>query len=106
MARSARSRSKSTRTAPLPLAAALRALTEDLGIAGRLQDEEVFTRWEELVGTQVARAAEPRRLEAGILTVHVAGASWRTELTLRRREIIRRINDGLRRATVTDIRFR
>lgn len=106
MARSPGRRAKRTSSAPLPLEAALRALTEDLGIAARLQDEEVFTRWADLVGAQVARVAEPLRLDAGVLTVHVAGAPWRAELTLRRREIIARINGGLGRATVTDIRFR
>jgi predicted nucleic acid-binding Zn ribbon protein len=84
----------------------LRALTEELGISGRLRDYEVFTSWSALVGEQIARVAEPVRLEKGVLVVHVAGAPWRNELTLRRREIIGRINEGLGNTVVTDIRFR
>jgi predicted nucleic acid-binding Zn ribbon protein len=106
MERSVRIRGRNTRGAPRSLGAALRSLAEDLGIAARLRDYEVFTSWPALVGERIARVAEPVRLEKGVLTVHVAGAPWRNELTLRRREIIGRINAGLGNTVVTDIRFR
>jgi predicted nucleic acid-binding Zn ribbon protein len=77
----------------------------NLGITRKLREYNVIT-WEEIVGEQIAKVATPQRIENGVLHVSVPSAPWRAELTLRRHEIITRINGGSKRKVIQDIRFR
>ncbi len=86
--------------------AALNEFTASLGITRKLREYSVITSWEILVGEQIAKIAKPQRVENGILLVAVASAPWRAELTLRRREIIEKINGRIGRKAILDIKFR
>ncbi len=86
--------------------AALNDFTSSLGITKKLREYNVVTSWEELVGEQIAKVAKPQRVENGVLFVSVASAPWRAELTMRRREIVERINAVIGKKVVQDIRFR
>lgn len=90
----------------MALNAALNDFTGSLGITKKLREYSVVTSWETLVGEQIARVAKPQRVEKGVLYVSVESAPWRAELTMRRREIIDRINASLAKKVVQDIRFR
>lgn len=91
---------------PRSLGDALGVLAEDLGIARTLQQYEAITRWEEVVGEQVASVATPRRVDNGVLIVAVATAPWRVELVMRRREILEKVRRAFPASGITDIRFR
>lgn len=90
----------------VPVKEALRRLTASLGIARKLGEYEVITSWEELVGEQIARVTKPERIERGILVVSVDSAPWRTELSMRRLEIVEHINHAVGRRVIKEIRFR
>ena len=51
----------------------------------------VFTRWEELVGPDVAAHATPIRVRDGVLTVIVDHPAWATSLRLFTADLLRRI---------------
>lgn len=89
-----------------PIGEALEQLIEELGIARTLKQYDVLTLWDSIVGEQIARVTQAQRIEKGVLFVHVFSAPWRAELTLKRREIIQRINAMLDGTVITDIRFR
>ena len=99
-------RSTAAKKQPLALDTALGELAASLGITRKLREYTVLTSWEKLVGEQIARVAKPQRVENGILIVAVESAPWRAELTLRRREILEKINASTGRKAITDIRFR
>jgi predicted nucleic acid-binding Zn ribbon protein len=88
------------------VAAALDGLVRSLGIRTTLSHYDVLTSWEAIVGEQVAKVARPQRIQGGVLFVEVATAPWRTELSMRRQEIIERINTAVGAGIVKDIRFR
>ena len=90
----------------MALDAALGELAASLGITRKLREYSVITSWQALVGEQIARVAKPQRVENGVLLVVVESAPWRAELTLRRREIIDKINACIGKKAITDIRFR
>lgn len=79
---------------------------QKLGIGRTMNQFQVITSWDSIVGEQIARVARAERLENGILHVAVATAPWRTELSMKRRQIIDRINAAVGEAIVKDIRFR
>jgi predicted nucleic acid-binding Zn ribbon protein len=88
------------------MARALEQFAAALGIDSALRTYGVITGWDEVVGEQIARVARPQRIENGVLYVSVASAPWRAELTMKRAEIMQKLNEAAGSAVVKDIRFR
>lgn len=93
-------------SSPVHVGIAIRDLTHRLGIVRTLSEYDVLTSWDLLVGEQIARVAKPERFENGTLYVAVSSAPWRAELSMRRIEIVERINGAVGRKVVKEIRFR
>ncbi len=91
---------------PMRVDAALGQLVQGLGIEKTLTQFNAVTSWPEIVGEQIARVTEARRMDNGVLFVSVATAPWRAELTMRRIEIVEKINTALGKKVVREIRFR
>lgn len=91
---------------PIPVGQAMDDLIRELGIGKTLSEYGVITRWRDVVGERIASVTRPERFDKGILFVAVASAPWRAELTLRRHEIIDKINAAAGGTIVRDIRFR
>jgi predicted nucleic acid-binding Zn ribbon protein len=85
---------------------ALGQFAAELGIAPRLREYEAVIRWPSIVGERIARVSKPLRVEKGVLVVNVESAPWRSELTLRRREILEKVNSTLGGPVIREIRFR
>ena len=94
------------RKAPKGVAQAIAEVTAALGIDEKLRRYAVITGWAETVGEQIAHVTHPQRLENGILHVSVTTAPWRAELSLKRLEIIEKLNRVAGSKVVKDIRFR
>ncbi len=92
--------------APKGVAQAIAEFAAALGIDQTLRRYSVITGWEETVGEQIARVARPQRIENGVLYVSVTTAPWRAELSLKRLEIIAKLNEAAGSKVVKDIRFR
>ncbi|MBI2619115.1 MAG: DUF721 domain-containing protein [Ignavibacteriales bacterium] len=84
---------------------ALAELVQNLGIGKKLREYDAVTRWEEVVGEQIAKVTKATRIDKGVLVIKVKNSPWRNELTLRKGEIIRKINGSLGSNIVNDIRF-
>ena len=105
MARAARHKTRRSRS-PRALDGALEELVRDLGIEKPLHEYAALTAWEEIVGEQIAKVAYADRIDNGVLIVKVVSAPWRSELSLRKSEILRRIADHIGNGVIRDIRFR
>ena len=90
----------------MALNAALNNFAASVGITRKLREYSVITSWDAIVGEQIARVAKPQRVDNKILFVAVASAPWRAELSMRRNEIIEKINTAVGKKVVLDIRFR
>jgi predicted nucleic acid-binding Zn ribbon protein len=64
----------------------------------------VFTRWEHLVGRDVANHCTPEAYHDGKLTVRTDSTAWATQMKLLAPTILRRLNGELGDGTVTLIR--
>ena len=84
---------------------ALDELVETLGIRKKLREQDVFSLWNEAVGERIAQVAAPTRMVRGTLFVSVQSATWRNELSMRKREIMDRLNGILTEEIVRDIKF-
>jgi predicted nucleic acid-binding Zn ribbon protein len=65
---------------------------------------EVQEVWPGAVGDGIATAAQPVSERAGVVTVSCAAAVWSHELDLMAPVLIERLNERLRRGTVTRLR--
>jgi predicted nucleic acid-binding Zn ribbon protein len=81
----------------------LETVVSRLGLRRDLDDYRIFEAWERVVGEQIARNAQPVRLDAKRLVVNVKNAVWMQELALLREDIRRRINEWMGRELVQDL---
>lgn len=84
---------------PVPITSSLDGLMRSLRGTDRVQIGGVFGRWDEAVGTDLAKHVRPVRLDDGVLTVEVADAAWATQVKFLAGDIQRRL------AEVADVRI-
>jgi predicted nucleic acid-binding Zn ribbon protein len=88
-----------------PIGPAINDLVKSLGIQKKLQEYDAVVIWEEAVGERIARMTKATRIVQGVLFVQVKTSTWRNELTLRKKEIIDKLNTSIGTEVVKDIRF-
>lgn len=88
-----------------PIGSALDELVKGLGIQKKLQEYDAVVYWESVVGERIAQMTTATRILQGVLYVHVKTSTWRNELTLRKKEIIDKLNIVIGIDIVKDIKF-
>jgi len=84
---------------------AIEELVAQLGIKKKLHEQDAFVVWDEAVGERIAAIARPSRMLRGTLIVGVKSGAWRNELSMRKQEILDRLNELLGEKIVKDIKF-
>ena len=79
-------------------------LATDRGWSDRLAGGNVFAKWRTLVGGDIAEHTKPVALNEGELTVQAESTAWATQLRLLRRQIIKKIADGVGNDVVRKIK--
>jgi predicted nucleic acid-binding Zn ribbon protein len=87
------------------MSSALDELVKGLGIEKKLREYDAVVYWESAVGEQIAKMTKATRIEKGVLFVSVRTSTWRNELTLRKKEIVNKLNGVVGNNVVKDIRF-
>jgi predicted nucleic acid-binding Zn ribbon protein len=88
-----------------PIGSALDELVQSLGIKKKLLEYDAVVYWEAVAGKQIAKMATATRITQGVLFVHVKTSTWRNELTMRKKEIINKLNSAIGFNVVKDIKF-
>jgi predicted nucleic acid-binding Zn ribbon protein len=88
---------------PRAVSESLERVTARLGLAHPDVLGHVFTRWDDLVGADVAAHATPRSLRDGTLTISVDHPAWATSLRILSADLIRRITEGVGADAVVEI---
>ena len=97
--------SKTVQISIKPIGSALDELVKGLGIQKKLQEYDAVVSWESVVGERIAQMTTATRILQGVLFVHVKTSTWRNELTLRKKEIIDKLNVVIGIDIVKDIKF-
>lgn len=79
-------------------------IARDHGWTDRLAGGQVFAKWPQMVGEDVAEHTQPVALKDGELTVQAQSTAWATQLRLLQRQILQRISDGVGRDVVRRIK--
>ena len=91
---------------PRPVAESLDRVTRALGAPQARVLAALFSRWEELVGPEIAQHAEPRSVRDGVLVLVVDQPAWATQLRYLVPELLARIRAGVSGSGVTEIQIR
>ncbi len=89
---------------PAPIRGVLLEGARAWGLDNPLEIARVFESWREMVGEQVAARCEPASLGRGVLKVWAASAPWANELKYLAPEVIRRVNAGVGREVVRELK--
>ncbi len=82
-------------------------LAEALGDPRRVREAlGVWPAWEQVVGPEIAAAAQPASLRDGVLTLWVRNAVWVQELHAQRAQLLQRIRAVTAGADVRELRIR
>ena len=71
-----------------------------IGLDLRMQELEILNVWSECVGESIARFSTPVEIRKNKLFVSVENASWRYELSLKKSEIIFKLNGKLKKKLI------
>ena len=89
---------------PAPLRVVLLDGARKWGLDCPLEVARIFGSWKEMVGEQVAARCQPASLGRGVLKVWAASAPWANELKYLAPEVIRRVNAGVGREVVRELK--
>ena len=78
---------------------------QDLGVQGKVLEQQALAKWREVVGPQIAASSKADAIRDGVLFVTCKSSMWSSELSLHRQDITKRLNAAVGREIITDIRF-
>jgi len=90
---------------PQPLGRLVSRLSAERGWAPRLANGQVFGRWAQLVGEEVAEHAQPVALKDGELTVRASSTAWATQLRLLQGQLLKKIAAAVGHGVVKRMRI-
>lgn len=76
-----------------------------IGLDVRMQELQILTVWSDCVGNAIAQFSTPVEIRKNKLFVSVENAAWRYELSSSKSEIIRKLNQRLKKKLIKDIVF-
>jgi predicted nucleic acid-binding Zn ribbon protein len=89
-----------------PLEEILKRIVSGIGDKNSLTEEDVKAAWDAAVGERAAAHSRPRSLRASRLIVAVDGSSWLYELAVRKKEILKKMEEFLKGKKIKDITLR
>ena len=93
-------------SSPKHIASLLQDLIKDNGWEYGIASGKFPDLWYAILGNKGHEISEFKRFEDGKLFIHVHNAPWRSELTLRKHELIQKLNEKAGIRLVQDIIFR
>lgn len=91
---------------PKKLSELLDRTAQRLGGPSSGTSSTVFSRWEEVVGADIAGHARPVSLHGGTLVLAVDHPAWATQLRYMTSDLLTRISEATGRSEVTEIHIR
>lgn len=88
---------------PQTLDATIDRLVAEHGWRTDLAVHAVFSRWDQIVGVEIAQHCKPERYADDELTVRADSTTWATQMRLLAADVVRRLNTELGDGTVTRI---
>ena len=89
-----------------PLEGVLKDIIGALGGKGKFTEEDLAGAWEVVVGEKAAAHSRPRALRGSRLVINVDDSSWLYELTVQKKDTLKKLAAELKSKKIKDITFR
>ena len=76
------------------------------GLNSGVEQQEALKIWGETVGNKISKNTEPMSVKNGILVIKTTNSVWKQELQIQKTEIIKRLNNRLKKNIIKEIRFK
>jgi predicted nucleic acid-binding Zn ribbon protein len=87
------------------LAEVMPGALREMGVEHGLRGWQAVLEWPLVVGPQIARRSRAVRFQDGVLWVEVDGSVWLHQLTVLRRELLRKLGERTGIGVVRELRF-
>lgn len=78
---------------------------DSLGLRRQYEEHRALGYWAEAAGERLAGRARPVRVQDGVLWLKADSVHWATEISLRRQQILEKINEMCGLEAIREIRF-
>lgn len=82
------------------------SLMKEYGLGAKADEYRIMKIWDGAVGDNISSHSQPLRLIRGVLTVIVDSPAWMQQLSFYKEDLKEKINKGVGRNAITDIRFK
>ena len=79
---------------------------KNLSGKGRVSEEEVNEAWRGAAGARAASHTRPVSIKKAVLTINVDDSGWLYELTIKKRELLKKLEGNIRGKQLKGLRFR
>ena len=76
------------------------------GLNSGVEQQEALKIWGETVGNKISKNTEPMSVKNGILVIKTTNSVWKQELQIQKTEIIKKLNNRLKKNIIKEIRFK
>jgi len=76
------------------------------GLNSGVEQQEALKIWGETVGNKISKNTEPMSVKNGILVIKTTNPVWKQELQIQKTEIIKKLNNRLKKNIIKEIRFK
>ena len=83
----------------------LPSVLKSLGLEQRFKEQRLLARWPAVVGPEIAERTTARRIEQGVLYVHVDHGAWMQELHFIEKDLLRKLREAQPGVSLKRIRF-
>ena len=83
----------------------LPSVLKSLGLEQRFKEQQLIARWPTVVGPDIAARSSARRIEGGVLYVHVDHGAWMQELHFIEKDLLRKLRSAVPGVPLKQIRF-
>ena len=84
---------------------ALSRFFENQNIKEKIEDNTIFSAWEEIAGPNISKVTEIEKFKNNILFIKTANSAWSSELSFQKEDLINKIIQKLPKMKIKDIRF-
>ena len=84
---------------------ALQVFIKNSGLEKVLDQQNLIDVWDEVVGEKISKNAKAKSIEYGVLKVETISPTWRQELHLQKKDIVKKLNEKIQKKIIKDIRF-
>lgn len=85
------------------LGEAITGMVNELGLRPKIDELDTISAWDHVAGGMIARHTRDIRLRSGRLYIKVDSAPLKQELSYRKEELVKSLNERLARSVVSEI---